>query len=74
MTIDEVKAVALRLSPEERAELASDLLQSLDDLSEAEIERLWLEEAARREAEIDAGTVELIPGDQVLKEARERLK
>lgn len=74
MMIDELKAVALRLTPEERAELASDLLRSLDELSETEIERLWLEEAARREAEIEAGTVELIPGDQVLKDARERLK
>ncbi|NTU72434.1 MAG: addiction module protein [Coriobacteriia bacterium] len=74
MTISEVKSLALELSPEERAELASDLLLSLDNLSEPEIAHLWLEEASRRDAEIDAGTAKLIPGDQVFAEARARLK
>lgn len=74
MTIDELRAVALQLTPEERAELASELLSSLDDLSEAEVERLWIEEAQRRDAQIDAGTAKLIPGDEVIAEARARLK
>jgi putative addiction module component (TIGR02574 family) len=74
MTISELKSMALKLTPEERAELASDLLLSLDDLSEPEIEHLWLEEASRRDAELDAGTAKLIPGDQVFAEARARLK
>lgn len=47
---------------------------SLDDLSEAETERLWIEEAQRRDAQIDAGTAKLIPGDEVIGEARARLK
>jgi hypothetical protein len=74
VTIDELRAVALQLSPEERAELASELLLSLDDLNEAEVERLWIEEARRRDAQIDAGGAELIPGDEVVAEARSRLK
>jgi len=74
MTIDELRAVALQLNPEERAELASDLLGSLDDLSEPEIEQLWIEEAMRREAELDAGTARSIPADQVFADARARLK
>jgi putative addiction module component (TIGR02574 family) len=74
MTISELKSMALQLSPEERAELASDLLLSLEDLSKPETEHLWLEEASRRDAELDAGTAKLIPGDQVFAEARTRLK
>ncbi len=74
MTIDELKTVALQLSPEERAELASELLLSLDDLNEAEVERLWIEEAQRRDAQINAGIARLIPGDEVIAEARSRLK
>ncbi|MGV8082423.1 MAG: addiction module protein [Coriobacteriia bacterium] len=74
MTIAELRSIALSLPPGERAELASDLLLSLDSLSEQEIEHLWLEEASRRDAEIDAGTAKLIPGDQVFAEARARLK
>lgn len=74
MTISEVKSLAFALSPEERAELASELLLSLDDLSEQEIAHLWLKEASRRDAEIDAGTAKLISGDRVFAEARARLK
>ena len=73
MTIDELKAEALRLTPEERAELASELLVSLDDLSEPEIERLWLEEGERRDAALDAGTARAIPADEVFSSARARL-
>ena len=72
MTIDELKSIVLELPLEERARLASDLLLSLDDLSEQETEHLWLEEASRRDAEVDAGKAELIPGDQVFAEARAR--
>ncbi len=74
MTIDELKAEALRLKPEERAELASELLVSLDNLSESEIERLWLEEAVRRDAELDSGAAQAVPADEVFAAARARLR
>jgi len=72
MTVDELKAEALRLAPHARADLARDLLSSLDELSEAEIEQLWLEEAVRRDRELDAGTVEAIPAEEVLARAKAR--
>ena len=74
MTVDELKRACLRLSAAERASLAHELLSSLESLSEAEVEQLWVEEAIRRSAEIDAGLVETIPADQVIAEARARLK
>jgi len=74
VTVDELKRAALRLSAAERASLAHELLSSLESLSEAEVEQLWVEEALRRSAEIDAGLVETIPADQVIAEARARLK
>lgn len=40
MTIDGIKREALRLSPSVRADLARELLESLDDLPEQDIERL----------------------------------
>jgi hypothetical protein len=58
------------LDPRSRARLAERLLGSLDDLTEAEIEELWLDEAERQEREWDAGKVEGIPADQVLRELR----
>ena len=65
---------ALRLKATDRASMARELLNSLETLSEAELEQLWVEEALRRSAEIDAGIVETIPADEVLAQARARLK
>ena len=54
--------------------LAERLLGSLDDLAEAEIEDLWLDEAERRKREWDAGEVEGLPADHVLRERRSESK
>jgi Putative addiction module component len=74
MTVDELMREALRLKASDRASMAHKLLSSLESLSEAEVEKLWVEEALRRSAEIDGGLVETIPADQVIAEARARLK
>ena len=74
MTVDELMRAALRLNATERASLAHELLSSLESLSEAEVEQLWVEESQRRSAQIDAGLVETVPADQVIAEARARLK
>ena len=60
-SLEELKSEALKLAPEARAKLAQVLLESLEDLSEAEIERLWVEEAVRRDEQVDAGKVPLRP-------------
>ena len=39
---------ALKLKPKDRAKLAEHLIASLDELDNAENERLWIEEADRR--------------------------
>ena len=72
MTVDELRREALRLDHAQRAKLAHDLLESLDDLPESEIEQLWLQEAARRQNAIVAGEAETIPADEVLTQARAR--
>jgi len=70
MTIDELKREALKPDAATRAALARGLLVSLDDLSEAEVERLWLEEAVRRDEEMATGNVKPIPMDEVFAELR----
>lgn len=70
MTMEELKREALRLDSSSRADLARELLESLDDLPEAEIERLWLEEAERRRTDVQAGKVTEIPMDEVFAKAR----
>jgi putative addiction module component (TIGR02574 family) len=70
MKLDELEGEVLKLAPPTRARLAEVLLRSLDELSEAEVEALWLDEAERRERAWDAGEVEGIPAEQVMRELR----
>ncbi len=74
MTVDELLREALRLNAADRASMAHELLNSLESLSEAEVEQLWIEEAMRRSAEIDAGNANTTPADEAIAQARARLK
>ncbi len=67
---------ALRLEEESRAELASILLQSLDEPSptDEDIEHGRLVEADRRDRELASGAVEGRPWEGVLAAARDRLR
>lgn len=66
---DELLAEALELSLEERAELAGRLLLSLDEPSDSEVERLWMEEAKRRLREFREGKTRGIPAGEVFRRA-----
>lgn len=61
---------ALQLAPAQRAELADFLVESLDCDPPDDIQRLWLDEANRRLAEVRSGQVNTIPGDEVMAQAR----
>jgi hypothetical protein len=74
VSVEELKQEALRLSPEARAYLARELLASLDAMSEAEIEKLWMDEAIRRDEELDSGAARAYPADEVLARVRARRK
>jgi putative addiction module component (TIGR02574 family) len=52
-------ADALRLTPEARAELAAELLASLDGPADPDAEAAWSAEIERRVDAIEAGTVVL---------------
>ena len=74
MDVDPLVREALKLPGEDRARLVRDLLESLDELSAEELDRLWLEEASQRAAQIDAGEVELISAEEVDRKARALLR
>jgi hypothetical protein len=50
--------------------LAEALLKSLDELSEDENERLWVEEAQRRDRELDQGALREKPAAEVFRQLR----
>ncbi|CAM5432814.1 addiction module protein [Rhodanobacter lindaniclasticus] len=57
---------ALKLDARARANMAGQLLESLDDLSADEVEHLWLEGARRRDAAIQSGRLSSLPAQQVI--------
>ncbi len=58
-----VLADALRLREDERAELAAELLASLDGPTDPDAEAAWETEIRRRVDAIDAGAMEFEPWD-----------
>jgi hypothetical protein len=74
VNLPDLEAEALKLPVAERARLAERLLASLDLLSEEEHQRLWTEEAARRDAELDGDPSRGRPAADVFRDARARLR
>jgi putative addiction module component (TIGR02574 family) len=67
-----VEAQALKLSPEERAQLAGRLITSL--FEDHEIEDAWAAEVERRIEEIESGRAKLIPAADFIARARAAIK
>lgn len=73
-SIESVQEAALRLQPAARVALTHALVESLTALSEAQIAELWIEEAERRDAEMDSGRVVGIPGEEVFRRLYDRYR
>lgn len=71
-TTESIEREMLRLGPEARARLVHSLVKSLGNLSATELESLWLDEAERRDAELESGSVEALPGDEAIARIRSR--
>ncbi|NET01838.1 MAG: addiction module protein [Sphaerospermopsis sp. SIO1G1] len=71
-TYDQVFNTALSLPPGLRAMLAEHLFKSLDPQNKMEMDAVWGELAEQRLADIEQGEVNLIPGEQVLRDLRNR--
>jgi len=72
MSLEDLRNEALKLSPELRALLARELLASLDEMTDTEIEQLWIDEAVRRDDDLNLGAAQAFPADDVLTRARNR--
>lgn len=71
MTVDQLANEALALSSEERALLAEQLVQSLEDAVPAgHLDELWAAEALRRLDAVRAGRVQTISGDEAATRVR----
>jgi putative addiction module component (TIGR02574 family) len=69
----ELEREALQLSAKERAELARKLLQSLNEMSEEELEKLWAAEANERFAAFERGEIKAYSREEALKRVKAAL-
>lgn len=70
MNRTEIKALALQLSSEDRAELVHELLETLETPSSEEIERRWAKVIERRVDELRSGQVKGVPAEEVMRTLR----
>ena len=66
----ELSKMAQELLPEERAQLAQELLLSGDQEAEPDVQTAWETEIADRIAAYERGEAKLIPAEDVFEEAR----
>ena len=69
----EIIQAAMALPPEARAQIAEQLLASLDP-AQAEVDAAGEVEVERRIREVEEGRVQLVPHDQVMSQVREHLR
>jgi putative addiction module component (TIGR02574 family) len=67
---DRVIEEAFSLPADARLDLIEKLLVSLNLPLDADIERLWAAEAERRVAQVEQGTANLVPGEEVFERIR----
>ena len=70
--IDIIEAQALKLTAEERSQLADRLITSI--LDDHEVESAWAVEVERRIEDIDSGRVKLIPAAESIAKARAAIR
>ena len=61
---------ALALPENERAELAGNLLSSLDTTVDQDVDAAWQEEVVRRLNEVQSGKVKTLPWEEVQQKGR----
>lgn len=72
--LDALRQEALALSELERAELARDLVASLDGPDDVDVAAAWDIEICRRINEIESGKAQFLDPTEVLARARNRIK
>jgi putative addiction module component (TIGR02574 family) len=61
---------ALALSENERAELAGNLISSLDETVDQDVDAAWQQEVVRRLQDVQSGKLETIPWEKVQQKGR----
>ena len=68
--LDDISKQARNLTLEERAQLAQELLESVERDSDPDVQQAWESEVASRIARYERGEAKLIPAEEVFAAAR----
>ena len=71
--LEQLRVKALELSETERAELAHELVASLDGDAEAGVEQAWEAEILRRLDDVERGTAQILSRDEFRRRIRQHL-
>lgn len=72
MSTAEIRDAAMKLSGEEKARLAEELLASLDGPEQPAVDAAWAAEAEARIDPLDVGVARAIPADEVFRRIENR--
>jgi putative addiction module component (TIGR02574 family) len=70
----EILEAALKLEPAERARIANELLESIEEPEAVELSPAWKAELQRRIQRIESGDATFVPAEQVFEEAEAFLR
>jgi len=70
---DSILGTALALPPDERARIAAELIASLDESEDADVEAAWAAEIEKRIAEVESGEAETVSWDEARTRIRSKL-
>ena len=73
-SLDNVLKDALRMPMADRARLAEQLIRSLDEEVDPDVDAAWQDEVSRRWEDIQAGRTELIPWEVVKERVQRHLR
>lgn len=71
---EEIVVSALELPEQERVHLARELIASLDEDVDPDVEALWLAEAERRLEELRSGKTQGVPAEEAFARVRKALR
>jgi putative addiction module component (TIGR02574 family) len=71
--LDQLRTSISTLTEAERAELAYELVASLDGPRDKDVEQAWDDEIVRRIDQVEAGDAELLSRDEFRKRMKDRL-
>ena len=74
MQFEDIRKQVKTLQPNEKAALAHQLIEELDESFDSDVEQLWVDEARRRYDAYLKGEIKAHPGEEVMSRVRERLK